>query len=255
MPHQQRDFRCLRLVGDQHVINVFHQRFRHVPRHLRRGEQRVLITIFQLRQHPPLLVGFDLAPRHLIQREAFVVLQGKGIHQRVTHLQRAGDARLFLVFGAVSVFRPGQGTDLFLFAGRRILVIGHLLQQAVALVELHALALVVHCLQRFLAEFRGVIGNNRVKGRIHGAHLFLMVHRHIAAREGPGNEELRGRHRALQAVGVGINAVRRRALPGGYHALLRQPLAHVVAHIDLQHPAFGGELPARHIPLRPFFRG
>ncbi|MNP49601.1 hypothetical protein D3C76_1437960 [compost metagenome] len=35
MPHQQGDLRRFRLVGDQRVVDILHQRLRHVPRHLR----------------------------------------------------------------------------------------------------------------------------------------------------------------------------------------------------------------------------
>ena len=45
-----------------------------------------------------------------------------------------------------------------------------------------------------------------LKGGVHGAHLLLVMHWNIAARERAGDKELRGGHGALQAVGVGINA-------------------------------------------------
>ena len=76
------------------------------------------------------------------------------------------------------------------------------------------------------------------------------MHRDAAARERAGDKELRGGDGALQAVSVGINRVFRRALAAGHQLLLRQPFAHIVAHIHLQHTAFGGQLAARHIPLR-----
>ena len=82
-----------------------------------------------------------------------------------------------------------------------------------------------------------------------------MVHRDTAARERAGDKELRGGDGALQAVGIGVNRVFRRALTAGHQLLLRQPFAHIVAHIHLQHAAFGGQLAARHIPLRPGLGG
>ena len=254
MPHQQGDLWRFRLLGDQRFIDILHQRFRHVLRHLGRGKQRVLIAVFQLRQHAPLLVGFDFTPGDLVGREAFVILQRERVHQRVTHLQRPGNAGLFFIVGAEGIFRVRQRADLFLFAGRRVGVVGHLLQQLVAFTKLHFLPLGLHRLERFFAEFRRVIGNHRIECRVHGAHFFLMVHGHIAARERAGNEELRGGDGALQAVGVSINAIRRWTFSRLHHPLLRQPLAHVVPHIDLQHATFGGELAARHFPLRPLLR-
>ena len=129
-----------------------------------------------------------------------------------------------------------------------------MLQQLIAFGKLHFLPLGLHRLERFFAEFRRVIGNHRIKGRIHGAHFFLMVHGNVAARERASDEELRCGDGTLQAVGVSINAIRRRAFSRLHHPLLRQPLAHVMAHIDFQHAALGGELTARHLPLRPLLR-
>ena len=254
MPHQQGDFRRLRLVGNQRFIDIFHQRFRHVLRHLGGGKQRVLIAVLQLRQHAPLLVGFDFSPGDLVGREAFVILQRERIHQRVAHLQRPGYARLFFIVGAEGIFRVRQRADLFLFAGRRVGVVRHLLQQLIAFAKLHFLPFRLHRLQRFFAEFRRIIGDHRIKCRIHGAHFFLMVHGHIAARERAGDKELRGGDGALQAVSIGVNALRRWTFSRLHHPLLRQPLAHVMAHIDLQHAPFGCELAARHLPLRPLLR-
>ncbi|SQC93889.1 Uncharacterised protein [Cedecea neteri] len=68
-------------------------------------------------------------------------------------------------------------------------------------------------------------------------------------------KKLRSSDGALEAVGVGINAIRRRAFAAGYQILTRQPFTHVMPHIHFQHAAFGGELPARHIPLRPCLSG
>ena len=132
MPHQQGDFRRFRLIGDQRFINIFHQRFGDVLRHLGGGKQRVLIAVFQLRQHTPLLVSLDLTPGHLISRETFVILQRERIHQRVTHFQRTGHAWLFFIVGTERIFRVRQRADFFLFAGRRIGVVRHLLQQLIA---------------------------------------------------------------------------------------------------------------------------
>ena len=255
MSHQQGDFRLAGSLAHQRVIDIFNQRFGHILRHCRRGKQTILVAVFQLRQHLPLLIAGDLPPRHLIFREAFIILQGEGVYQRVAHLQRSGHSRLLLITGAKGIFTLAQGTDLLLFAGGRVAVIDHRLQQLVALGQLHSLALFFHRLQRFLAKRRGVVGNNRVEGRVHGAHLRLVMHRDAAARERAGDKELRGGDGALQAVSVGINRVFRRALAAGHQLLLRQPFAHIVAHIHLQHTAFGGQLAARHIPLRPGLGG
>src|SRR5690606_24500750 len=81
-----------------------------------------------------------------------------------------------------------------------------------------------------------------------------MMHRHIAPREGTGDKELRGGDSALQAVGIGIYAIRGRALAGFHHPLLCQPLTHIVAHVDFKHATFGSELTAWHLPFWPLLR-
>ena len=255
MPHQHGYFRCFRAFSNQRIINIFHQRFGDVLRHFRGGEQAILIAVFQLRQNLPLLIRFNLAPGNLVHREAFVILQREGINQRISHLQRPRNAWLLLVLRAKRIFGIGQGTLLFFFAGRRVFVVGHLLKQLIAIVELHFAALFLHGLNGLLAEGGGIIGDHRVKGGIHGAHFFLMMDRNIATRESTGNKELRRGDRTLQAVSIGIDRVRCRAFARFHHPLLCQPLSHVVAHIDFQHTAFSSELSAGDIPFWPLFGG
>ena len=113
------------------------------------------------------------------------------------------------------------------------------------------LALFFHRLHRFFAEGVRIIGDHRVKRRVHCAHFFLMVDHNIAAGEGAVDKELSGGDGTLQAIGIGVNAVRRRAFSAGDQTLLRQPLAHIVPHIHFQNAALGGELAARNFPRRP----
>ncbi|KAG1082958.1 hypothetical protein G6F40_014936 [Rhizopus arrhizus] len=76
----------------------------------------------------------------------------------------------------------------------------------------------------------------------------------MAAREGTGHKELRGGLGALQAVGMGVEVGGPRAIRHRQQLCLPQPLAHVAAHVDLQHAALGGQLTRSHIPARPGFR-
>ena len=255
MSHQHGYFRCFRAFRNQRIINIFHQRFGDVLRHFRGGEQAVLIAIFQLRQNLPLLIRFNLAPGNLVHREAFVILQREGIDQRIPHLQRPRYAWLLLVFRAERIFGIGQGTLLFFFTGWRVFVVGHLLKQLIAIVELHFTTLFLHGLNGLLAEGGGIIGDHRIKGGIHGAHFFLMMDRNIATRESAGDKELRRSNSALQAVSIGINRIRCRTFARFHHPLLCQPLSHVVTHIDFQHTAFSSELSAGDIPFWPFLGG
>lgn len=78
--HQQRDFRLAGSLAHQRVIDIFNQRFGDVLRHRHRGKQTILIAIFQLRQHLPLLIAGDLPPRHLIFREALADVTAFGIY-------------------------------------------------------------------------------------------------------------------------------------------------------------------------------
>ena len=79
----------------------------------------------------------------------------------------------------------------------------------------------------------------------------LVMNRDSTAGEGAGYKELRGRHRTLQTVGIGVNRIFRRTLTAGDQPLLRQPFTHIVPHVDLKHAALGRQLTAGHIPLRP----
>ena len=251
VPHQQRDFRRFRRVAHQRVIDIFHQRFSHVARHFRRGEETVLIAVFQLRQHLPLLIAVNFTPRHLVFRETFIILQRKGVNQRVADFKRPGNARLLLIFSAKGIFRVAQRALLLLFTGRGVTVVGHLLQQLIAFAQLHPLPLFLHRLYGLFAEGGGIIGDHRIKRRVHGAHFFLMMYGHAAAGERAGDKELRGGDGTLQAIGIGVDRVLRRAFAAGHHSLLRQPFAHIVPHVDFQHSALGGQLSTGDIPLWP----
>ena len=112
----------------------------------------------------------------------------------------------------------------------------------------------LHRLHRLFAKRGGIVDDHRIKRRVHGAHFFLMVHGHAAAGKRAGDKELRGGDGALQAIGIGIDRVLRRAFAAGHQPLLRQPFAHIVPHIHFQHPALGGQLAAGDIPLRPGLR-
>ncbi len=77
----------------------------------------------------------------------------------------------------------------------------------------------------------------------------------VTARESTVNKELCRGYRALQAVGISENLLIIRTLIFLDQPLLCQPLARVMAHIDFQYTAFGGELTARYFPGWPGFFG
>ena len=126
--------------------------------------------------------------------------------------------------------------------------------EMVAVGKLEFAELFLHCRHRLFTECGGIIGDHRVKGWVHSAHFFLVMHRNITPRECAGNKELCGRNGTLQTIGIGINGVRRRAFPRFHHPLLCQPFTHVMAHIHFEHATFGGELPTGDVPFWPFIR-
>lgn len=195
-----------------------------------------------------------MPPCHLFHRETFVILQHKGVHQRVAHPQRAGDARLFARHRAHHAGFFGQVTVFVGLAGGGILVVDDLRQLLVRSVQLQRAQRGVHRRQRLLVEGLAGVGDDRVEGRIHLAHLVLMVHADVTAGERAVAEELRGGHRALQAVGVDVHAAGGRATLLRQQAGLLQPGVEVVPHIHFQHPALGGQLAARRFPGRPGLR-
>ncbi|MNE31248.1 hypothetical protein D3C80_1248010 [compost metagenome] len=81
-----------------------------------------------------------------------------------------------------------------------------------------------------------------------------MMHADIATGESAVGKELRGCHRALQAVGINVNAAGRWAAFLRQNAGLLEPGVKIVAHIDFQYPALGGQQATRRIPGRPGFR-
>ncbi len=86
------------ILIDKLAANIVDQRRSDLARDLWRGKQRILIAVFNRGQRLPLLRGFNLSPGDLLKREALIVLQGKGVHQRVADFQRAGDIGFLAVF-------------------------------------------------------------------------------------------------------------------------------------------------------------
>ena len=114
----------------------------------------------------------------------------------------------------------------------------------------------LHCSEGSLFKLCAVIGDDRVKHRIHGADFRLVVHGDGTARESTGGKELRGGNRALKAVGVDIQLFfTGRAQGVRQQFVLIQPLAEIVPHINFQCAAFGGQITALRIPRRPGFIG
>lgn len=83
----------------------------------------------------------------------------------------------------------------------------YLLKQFITLIKMHLTTRLFHRLYGLLPERGGIIGNHRIKGRVHSAHFFLMMNRNITAGESAGNEKLRGGDGALQTIRIGIYRV------------------------------------------------
>ena len=90
------------ILIDKLAANIVDQRRSDLARDLWRGKQRILIAVFNRGQRLPLLRVL-ICPGDLLKREALIVLQGKGVHQRVADFQRAATLGS-LPFSALNLF-------------------------------------------------------------------------------------------------------------------------------------------------------